>query len=247
MLSQTPSAFAQLLDVDHADLTVRLSSSAANRSTPGCCSPWFDRHPESTCRVVNMFGITETTVHVTEQTLTRKLALAATRSVGRALPGWHLYVMDRRGRLLPPGAAGEICVGGAGVALGYLGQEELTGRAVRAGPVHRRHAVPQWRPGTSAPRRPARTPRPDRQPGEDPRFPHRARRDPLRPAGGPRRAHGGRRGPPRRPGRRRHRPYRRLRGAVARAATPARSASGPPASCPSTCSPPRSPPWTRSR
>jgi non-ribosomal peptide synthetase component F len=62
---------------------------------------WFDRHPESVCRVVNMFGITETTVHVTEQTLTRKLALAATRSVGRSLPGWHMYVLDRYGRLLP--------------------------------------------------------------------------------------------------------------------------------------------------
>ncbi|WP_367669679.1 AMP-binding protein [Streptomyces sp. DT2A-34] len=90
--------------------------------------PWFDRHPESLCRLVNMFGITGTTVHVTEQTLTRRLALAATRSVGRAGPGWHLYVTDPAGRLLPPGVAGDICVGGAGVALGYFGQEELTAR-----------------------------------------------------------------------------------------------------------------------
>ncbi|WP_405669725.1 non-ribosomal peptide synthetase [Streptomyces sp. NBC_01530] len=126
VLSQTPSAFAQLLDVDHADLTVRLIVFGGEPLDARMMLGWFDRHPESTCRVVNMFGITETTVHVTEQTLTRKLALAATRSVGHALPGWHLYVMDGRGRLLPPGVAGEICVGGAGVALGYLGQEELT-------------------------------------------------------------------------------------------------------------------------
>ncbi|WP_328550738.1 non-ribosomal peptide synthetase [Streptomyces sp. NBC_00366] len=128
VLSQTPSAFAQLLDVDHADVSVRLVVFGGEPLDTRMLLPWFDRHPERACRVVNMFGITETTVHVTEQTLTRKLALAATRSVGRALPGWHLYVVDPAGRLLPPGVAGEICVGGAGVALGYLGQEELTGR-----------------------------------------------------------------------------------------------------------------------
>jgi amino acid adenylation domain-containing protein len=128
VLSQTPSAFAQLLDVDHADVSVRLVVFGGEPLDARMLLTWFDRHPERSCRVVNMFGITETTVHVTEQTLTRKLALTATRSVGRALPGWHLYVVDPAGRLLPPGVAGEICVGGAGVALGYLGQEELTGR-----------------------------------------------------------------------------------------------------------------------
>ncbi|MFJ2901843.1 amino acid adenylation domain-containing protein [Streptomyces sp. NPDC087212] len=128
VLSQTPSAFAQLLDVDHTDVVVRLVVFGGEPLDARMLLRWFDRHPERSCRVVNMFGITETTVHVTEQTLTRKLALGATRSVGRALPGWHLYVMDPAGRLLPPGVAGEICVGGAGVALGYLGQQELTSR-----------------------------------------------------------------------------------------------------------------------
>ncbi|PIM67258.1 peptide synthetase [Streptomyces sp. JV178] len=128
VLSQTPSAFAQLLDIDHSELSVRLVVFGGEPLDARVMLRWFDRHPESMSRVVNMFGITETTVHVTEQTLTRTLALAATRSVGRALPGWHLYVRDEEGRLLPPGVAGEICVGGAGVALGYLGQEELTAR-----------------------------------------------------------------------------------------------------------------------
>ncbi|SNX56806.1 amino acid adenylation domain-containing protein [Streptomyces sp. TLI_55] len=126
VLSQTPSAFAQLLDVDHTDVSVRLVVFGGEPLDTRMLLPWFDRHPERSCRVVNMFGITETTVHVTEQTLTRRLALLATRSVGAALPGWHLYVVDPAGRLLPPGVAGEICVGGAGVAIGYLGQKELT-------------------------------------------------------------------------------------------------------------------------
>ncbi|ELP62016.1 AMP-binding enzyme [Streptomyces turgidiscabies Car8] len=128
VLSQTPSAFAQLLDVDHADVAVRLVVFGGEPLDARMLLPWFDRHPEPVCRAVNMFGITETTVHVTEQTLTRKLALSGTRSVGSALPGWHLYVLDPTGRLQPPGVAGEICVGGSGVALGYLGQEELTRR-----------------------------------------------------------------------------------------------------------------------
>lgn len=128
VLSQTPSAFAQLLGVDHGDVSVRLVVFGGEPLDARMLLPWFDRHPESACRMVNMFGITETTVHVTEQTLTRKLALAATRSVGPALPGWHLYVTDPAGRLLPPGVTGEICVGGAGVALGYLGRPDLTAR-----------------------------------------------------------------------------------------------------------------------
>ncbi|MDX2556067.1 non-ribosomal peptide synthetase [Streptomyces stelliscabiei] len=134
VLSQTPSAFAQLLDVDHSQVGVRLVVFGGEPLDARMLLPWFDRHPESACRLVNMFGITETTVHVTHQTLTRHLALTATRSVGPALPGWHLYVTDEAGRLLPPGVAGEICVGGAGVALGYLGQEELTARRFVADP-----------------------------------------------------------------------------------------------------------------
>jgi amino acid adenylation domain-containing protein len=126
VLSQTPSAFAQLLEVAHADVAVRLVVFGGEPLDARILLRWFDHHPESLCRVVNMFGITETTVHVTAQTLTRKLALAASRSVGPALPGWHIYVMDKAGRLVPPGVAGEIYVGGAGVAWGYLNQPELT-------------------------------------------------------------------------------------------------------------------------
>ncbi|PWG08358.1 peptide synthetase [Streptomyces sp. V2] len=124
VLSQTPSAFGQLMSVEHAAVGVRLVVFGGEPLDARGVLPWFDRHPA--CRLVNMYGITETTVHVTEQTLTRALALAGTRSVGRALPGWHLYVTGPEGELLPPGVAGEIRVGGAGVALGYLGREELT-------------------------------------------------------------------------------------------------------------------------
>ncbi|WP_340377013.1 amino acid adenylation domain-containing protein [Streptomyces sp. SS7] len=126
VLSQTPSAFSQLLRTDHAALPVRLVVFGGEPLDSRMLLPWFDRHPETACRTVNMFGITETTVHVTAQTVTRALALAGSRSVGPALPGWHLYVTDGRGRLVPPGVTGEILVGGAGVAAGYLDRPALT-------------------------------------------------------------------------------------------------------------------------
>ncbi|MER6345328.1 non-ribosomal peptide synthetase [Streptomyces sp. NPDC001595] len=126
VLNQTPSALGNLLSVDHADVPVRLVILGGEPLDARMLLPWFDRHPEDRCRVVNMFGITETTVHVTAQTVTRELAQAATRSVGTPLRGWHLYVMDPAGRLLPPGVAGEIHVGGAGVAECYVGRPDLT-------------------------------------------------------------------------------------------------------------------------
>nr|WP_198151303.1 non-ribosomal peptide synthetase [Kibdelosporangium sp. MJ126-NF4]CEL14442.1 non-ribosomal peptide synthetase [Kibdelosporangium sp. MJ126-NF4]CTQ88807.1 non-ribosomal peptide synthetase [Kibdelosporangium sp. MJ126-NF4] len=126
VLSQTPSAFAQLLDVRHESVPVRLVVFGGEPLDARMLLRWFDTHPSPGCRVVNMFGITETTVHVTHQTFTRAMALAASRSVGPALPGWHVYVMDQAGNLVPPGVAGEIHVGGAGVALGYLNQPELS-------------------------------------------------------------------------------------------------------------------------
>ncbi|MFS0695610.1 non-ribosomal peptide synthetase [Streptomyces nitrosporeus] len=135
VLSQTPSAFSQLLRTGHGPLAVRLVVFGGEPLDSRMLLPWFDLHPEETCRVVNMFGITETTVHVTAQTLTRELALRGTRSVGRALPGWYLYVTDERGRPVPPGVTGEIRVGGAGVAAGYLGRPELTAERFLADPL----------------------------------------------------------------------------------------------------------------
>ncbi|MFF0171325.1 amino acid adenylation domain-containing protein [Streptomyces prasinus] len=126
VLNQTPSALSNLLSVDYADLPVRLVILGGEPLDARMLLPWFDAYPPERCRVVNMFGITETTVHVTAQPVTPDLALGATRSVGRPLPGWHVYVLDSAGRLLPPGAAGEICVAGAGVAQGYVGRPDLT-------------------------------------------------------------------------------------------------------------------------
>ena len=129
VLSQTPSAFAHLVEVERdgaEPVPVRLVVFGGEGLEPRMLLPWFDRHPETSCRVVNMYGITETTVHVTAQTVTRTEALAGSKSVGHALPGWWVRVADPEGRPLPVGVAGEIYVGGAGVALHYLRRPDLT-------------------------------------------------------------------------------------------------------------------------
>ncbi|WP_405390002.1 amino acid adenylation domain-containing protein [Streptomyces sp. NBC_01102] len=131
VLSQTPSAFAHLMDVERdvaEPVPVRLVVFGGEGLEPRMLLPWFDRHPESACRVVNMYGITETTVHVTAQTVTRAEALTGSKSVGHALPGWWVRVADPEGRPLPVGAAGEIYVGGAGVAAHYLNRPDLDGQ-----------------------------------------------------------------------------------------------------------------------
>ncbi|MFJ3323450.1 amino acid adenylation domain-containing protein [Streptomyces griseus] len=129
VLSQTPSAFTQLAAADRGapdTVDLRLVVLGGEPLDARPLLDWFDRHPEDRCRLVNMYGITETTVHVTAATVTRREALAGSRSVGRALPGWSVRVVDAYGRPVPPGVPGEIQVGGAGVALGYLNRPALT-------------------------------------------------------------------------------------------------------------------------
>ncbi|BCJ49925.1 hypothetical protein Asp14428_14000 [Actinoplanes sp. NBRC 14428] len=132
VLSQTPSAFAQLRDADAEaprGLSVRLVVFGGEPLDASALRAFHDRHPRT--RLVNMFGITETTVHVTTRTVTPADMASRSRSVGTALPGWSVSVRDGRGRPLPFGAEGEIWVGGAGVAAGYLNRDELTSARFR--------------------------------------------------------------------------------------------------------------------
>jgi len=85
--------------------------------------------------LVNMYGITETTVHVTYHTVSESDGEEAAPSViGRPLPDMRVYVLDPSGRPVPAGATGEMFVGGAGVGRGYLGRPELTRERFLADP-----------------------------------------------------------------------------------------------------------------
>lgn len=76
--------------------------------------------------VVNGYGTTETTISSTYY-ICRDLEESSYRvPIGKAMPGVQVYVVDKGMNLLPPGIPGEILIGGAGVAEGYLRSPELS-------------------------------------------------------------------------------------------------------------------------
>jgi amino acid adenylation domain-containing protein len=134
VLNQTPSAFRQLLWAEDAALSgaspglaLRLVIFGGEALEPESLAPWIERHGDERPRLVNLYGITETTVHATYRPVRREdLAPGRGSRIGGPLPDLSLHVLDRMLRPQPIGAAGEICVGGEGLALGYLGRPELT-------------------------------------------------------------------------------------------------------------------------
>src|SRR5690349_14019028 len=88
--------------------------------------PWFERHGDRQPQLVNMYGITETTVHVTYRPLTMAdLDSVRGSRIGGAIPDLDVYVLDRHLQPVPDMLPGELCVGGASVARGYLNRAEL--------------------------------------------------------------------------------------------------------------------------
>ncbi|HEY4589137.1 MAG TPA: amino acid adenylation domain-containing protein, partial [Thermoanaerobaculia bacterium] len=128
VLNQTPSAFRQLIWAEQSPLTsLRYVIFGGEALELASLAPWIERHGDERPRLVNMYGITETTVHVTWRPLSRSDVEQARGSVlGVPIPDLSLRVLDRHLDPQPIGVAGEIHVGGAGLALGYLGRPELT-------------------------------------------------------------------------------------------------------------------------
>ncbi|MFF6815831.1 amino acid adenylation domain-containing protein [Streptomyces sp. NPDC012403] len=132
VLNQTPSAFEQLIDADleRAGDTgaLRYVVLGGEALRPARLRPWADRHGLDRPALVNMYGITETTVHVTHHRLTRADLDDPRRGsvIGTPLADLRVHLLDTAGRPVPPGATGEMYVSGAGVAAGYLNRPELT-------------------------------------------------------------------------------------------------------------------------
>ena len=132
VLNQTPSAFRQLMGVEDTPgvskpLSLRLVIFGGEALRLQSLRPWFKHHGDQHPRLVNMYGITETTVHVTYRPLSTDDTSGALGSmIGRRIPDLQIYLLDPLLRSVPVGVPGEIYVGGAGVARGYLGRPGLT-------------------------------------------------------------------------------------------------------------------------
>jgi amino acid adenylation domain-containing protein len=127
VLNLTPSAFRQLLHRDTPELNLRFVIFGGEALEVQGLRPWFTQHGDDKPQLVNMFGITETTVHVTHRPLDRlDLDQPAFGSpIGRPLSGALTYLVDRHGNPVPIGVPGEICVGGGGLARGYINRADL--------------------------------------------------------------------------------------------------------------------------
>lgn len=130
VLNQTPSAFAAL---DRADqdrggrdrLILRLVIFGGEALDPRRLAGWYQRRGEH-AHLVNMYGITETTVHVTYRPLTQAETQQPSSLIGRPIPDLKLLLLDGETmRPVPRGEIGEIFVAGAGLARGYLNRPEL--------------------------------------------------------------------------------------------------------------------------
>jgi amino acid adenylation domain-containing protein len=132
ILNQTPSAFSQLIQVDQSlitpqELALRLVIFGGEALDFRSLKSWFDRHGDQSPQLVNMYGITETTVHVTYRPLNAAdLSTHRGSFIGVRIPDLELYVLDQNQNLVPVGVPGELYVGGSGVGRGYLNRPELT-------------------------------------------------------------------------------------------------------------------------
>jgi amino acid adenylation domain-containing protein len=128
ILNQIPSVFYHIIDEElkyrEPELGLRYVIFGGEALNPGKLQEWKEKYPGT--RLVNMYGITETTVHVTYKEITGTDIRTGRSNIGKPIPTLTAYVMDKHLRLLPPGVPGEICVGGKGVSRGYLNRPGLT-------------------------------------------------------------------------------------------------------------------------
>jgi amino acid adenylation domain-containing protein len=129
VLSQTPSAFAQLSRVlprVPGRPSLRCVVFGGEALDPASLVPWLDTCGDTAPRLINMYGITETTVHVTYRPISDADLRAGVSPIGAPLPDLGLYILDESRRPAPLGVPGELYVGGAGVARGYVGDPART-------------------------------------------------------------------------------------------------------------------------
>ncbi|WP_301292840.1 non-ribosomal peptide synthetase, partial [Paenibacillus tyrfis] len=130
VLNQTPTAFYALINevMEQPERgqgrSVRYVIFGGEALSPMMLKPWRDRYPQT--KLINMYGITETTVHVTYKEIGDQEITSNRSNIGRPIPTLTSYIFDAQQQLVPVGVVGELYVGGDGVARGYLNREELS-------------------------------------------------------------------------------------------------------------------------
>jgi amino acid adenylation domain-containing protein len=129
IFSQTPSAFRHFLQGDpqacRAPASLRAVVFAGEALFPSMLRPWFDSNPSAGPELINMYGITETSVHSTFRLITPADAKGGS-AIGEKIPDLDLFILDDDMQPTPVGMPGELYIGGPGVARGYFNRSSLT-------------------------------------------------------------------------------------------------------------------------
>ncbi|CAI1752069.1 non-ribosomal peptide synthetase [Serratia marcescens] len=153
VLNQTPSAFKAFIQAQaHSEARQQLREIVfgGEMLKPSDLAPWFARSENRQTRLINMYGITETTVHVTYRPLSAQDTAITTSPIGSRIPDLRLYLLGADGEPVPMGAIGELYVGGEGVARGYLNRPELTAERFLDDPFNRAPGARMYRTGDLA-------------------------------------------------------------------------------------------------
>ncbi len=148
VLNQTPSAFKVLQEealTKNMKSSIRYLIFGGEALNPSILEEWNVVYPD--CKIINMYGITETTVHVTYKEITEKEIEKNVSNIGTSLPTLGCLVLDENQQIVPIGVAGELYVLGAGVARGYLNRPELTKERFRKLSLEGLNETPSYRSG----------------------------------------------------------------------------------------------------
>jgi amino acid adenylation domain-containing protein len=158
VLNQTPGAFRALVAASARAQQrhgLRLVVFGGEAMDPRLLQDWAERGDLDATEFVNMYGITEITVHATwHRYRIEDLAAPRGNAIGRPLGDLAFYLLDAYGEPVPVGVSGEIHIGGGGVARGYLNRPELTRQrfvpdrfgATPGGRLYRSGDLARWRP-----------------------------------------------------------------------------------------------------
>ncbi len=150
VLDQTPTYFynllAEELKRDDSTLKIRYIIFAGEALKPCLIKPWKDKYPFT--RLINMYGITETTVHVTFKDLSNEDLLLPKSNIGVPIPTLKMILLDKNLKLVPYDVPGEIGVIGDGVFKGYLNRPDLNSTKLIRNPYDNSQIM--YRSGDSA-------------------------------------------------------------------------------------------------
>ncbi|KAF9079577.1 hypothetical protein BGX27_006232, partial [Mortierella sp. AM989] len=116
VLNMTPSAFRPLIGIQAQTPLrdqLRYIIFGGEALEPSTLRPWYDIRSENSPLLVNMYGITEISVHATYRAMKKDDCNLVTSPIGARIPDLRVYVLDTHGQPVPLGAVGELYIGGA--------------------------------------------------------------------------------------------------------------------------------------